>query len=422
MARSNAIFNLSNMEDDEEDHHYESEADESDDDEKDDDEQDDSDHSTDNDGEHIPTAAWFTTEEIDGSSGNCSNVNSLDDKLFEGQCFPDKQIAISAIKENHIKYSRNYRVIKSDTTRYEATCVVEDCPWRIRVMKSKRSGLFVTTKLPAEHNCSLRTIQRDHKKLTSTMIANAIKQQVTESPNLKVNNIQSQIVAMYNYHVSYKKAWYGKQKAISDVYGDWMTSYTNLPTFLSALMQFNPGTVALIDAEPDVEKLNTSVCKRFWWAFKPMINGWQHARPVISIDGTFLKGRYNGKLLVAMGSDSNNQQYLIAYALVHEETTVNWSWFLYNLRIYVCRNRRGVCIISDRHAGIIEAMKMEASGFTGEWGCLTYNLDWKQYIGPYHNISSLFDMYKYEFNPIPNQAYWTFSLANNWEAYGCSYC
>ncbi|XP_074363447.1 uncharacterized protein LOC141703978 [Apium graveolens] len=89
MARSNAIFNLSNMEDDEEDHHYESEADESDDDEKDDDEQDDSDHSTDNDGEHIPTAAWFTTEEIDGSSSNCSNVNSLDDKLFEGQCFPD---------------------------------------------------------------------------------------------------------------------------------------------------------------------------------------------------------------------------------------------------------------------------------------------------------------------------------------------
>ena len=27
-------------------------------------------------------------------------------------------------------------------------------------------------------------------------------------------------------------------------------------------------------------------------------------------------------------------------------------------------------------------------------------------------------MWKYEFNPIPNQACWTFPLANNWEMYG----
>ncbi|XP_074342554.1 uncharacterized protein LOC141680151 [Apium graveolens] len=191
---------------------------------------------------------------------------------------------------------------------------------------------------------------------------------VIESPYLKVHNIQSQITAMYNYHVSYKKAWIGKQKAISDVYGDWVTFYTKLPTFLSDLTHFNPGTIASIDAKIDVTKLNTSVCKRIWWAFKPVIDEWQHARPVISIDGTFLKGKYNGKLLIAMGSDSNNQQYPIAYGLVHEEPTIDWSYFLNHLRRYVCKDRRGVCIISDRHAGIIEAMKREESGFTGEWG------------------------------------------------------
>ncbi|XP_074379718.1 uncharacterized protein LOC141720689 [Apium graveolens] len=146
-----------------------------------------------------------------------------------------------------------------------------------------------------------------------------------------------------------------------------MTSYNKLPTFLSVVMHFNPGTVALIDVEADVTKPNTFMYKRVWWAFKPMIDGWQHARPVISVDGTFLKGKYNGKLLVAMGSDSNNQQYPVAYGLVHEESTVIWSWFLYHLRIYVCQNRKGVCIISDRHLGIIEAMKRMESGFAGEW-------------------------------------------------------
>ncbi|XP_074323481.1 uncharacterized protein LOC141660395 [Apium graveolens] len=362
IARSNAIYNLSGADDDQ-DYQHESEMDVSEGDKIDNDEQDDSDHSADNDNEHIPTAPCFTTEEINVSSGNCSNVNPLDNDLFEGQNFADKQTAISAVKANHIKNSRDYHVIKSDTTRYEAKCVVEDCSWRMRVMKLKQSGFFVITKLPAEHNYILRTLQRDHKQLTSRMIAN-----VTESPYLKVNNIMSQITSMYNYNVTYKKAWIGKQKAISYVYGDWMTSYNKLPTFLSAVMHFNPGTVALIDVEADVTKPNTSVCKRVWWVFKPMIDGWQHARLVISIDGTFLKGKYNGKLLVAMGSDSNNQQYPIAYGLVHEESTVNWSWFLYHFRIYVCQNRKGVCIISDRHPGIIEVMKRMESEFVGEWG------------------------------------------------------
>ncbi|KAL6518339.1 hypothetical protein OROMI_034040 [Orobanche minor] len=177
IARSNIIYNLSGADDDQ-DYHYESEVDEfEDDDEIESEEQDDSDQSCYNDDEHIPTAPWFTTEEINVRSGNCSNFNPLDNDLFEGQNFADKQAAISAIKANHMKNSRNYHVIKSDTTRYEAKCVVEDCPWRIRVMKSKRSGLFVITKLPAEHNCILRTLQRDHKQLTSRMIANAIKQQ-----------------------------------------------------------------------------------------------------------------------------------------------------------------------------------------------------------------------------------------------------
>ncbi|WOG99912.1 hypothetical protein DCAR_0519268 [Daucus carota subsp. sativus] len=329
IMRSNLIYNLSR--DDEFSPLHDSEI-ETDYEDIDDDGDSDS-TNTDNDEEeeeYVPTAPWFiektTCNKFANSSGASSNLNPLTDDLFVGQCFVDKQTAINAIQTSHIRNSRNYRVSKSDTTRYEAKCVVDECQWKIRVIKRK----------------------------------------ITESPYLKVHNIMNQITSMYQYHVSYKKAWIGKQKAISDVYGDWTTSYSKLSRFFSALMHYNPGTVTLIEA--DVLNHNTSVCKRVGWAFKPMIDGWQHARPVISIDGTFLKGRYNEKLLIAMGFDSNNQQYPLAYALVNEETTINWSWFLYHLRIYVCQNRKGTCIISDHHAGIIEAMKMEQSGFTGDMG------------------------------------------------------
>ena len=90
--------------------------------------------------------------------------------------------------------------------------------------------------------------------------------------------------------------------------------------FLTAMLHANPGSVAEIVAVPHEEERGTSICKSIFWCLKSMMDGWQHARPVISIDGTFLKGKYNGKLLIAMGVDSNNHPFPLCYALVAEET------------------------------------------------------------------------------------------------------
>ncbi|XP_074342313.1 uncharacterized protein LOC141679827 [Apium graveolens] len=107
--------------------------------------------------------------------------------------------------------------------------------------------------------------------------------------------------------------------------------------FFAAILTANPGTAVEIDVVPHSEERGTSVCKRIFWFLKAMMNGWKYARPVISIDGTFLKGKYRGKILVAMGVDSNNHPYYLCYALVDEETHENWSWFLKLLRRHVCQ-------------------------------------------------------------------------------------
>ena len=79
-----------------------------------------------------------------------------------------------------------------------------------------------------------------------------------------------------------------------------------------------------------------------------VIDGWHDACPVLTIDGTFIKGKYKGKLLVAMGFDSRMWQYPVAYALVNEEMTDNWLWFLKLLRQHVYKKLWKVCLISDR--------------------------------------------------------------------------
>lgn len=155
LTRSNVIYNLSGADDF--DSYHESDSDESDGEEIEGDGGDSdstSDENDERDDVHIPSAQWFTTEDFTTNNvtenlDESSNFNLLSDDLFEGECFADKQAAINAIKASHIRDSRNYRVIKSDSTRYEAKCVVNDCPWKIRVIKRTRSGLFEITKLPA---------------------------------------------------------------------------------------------------------------------------------------------------------------------------------------------------------------------------------------------------------------------------------
>lgn len=94
-----------------------------------------------------------------------------------------------------------------------------------------------------------------------------------------------------------------------------------------------------------------------------MIDGWLHARPVLTINGTFVKGKYKGKLLVAMRFDLRMRQYPVAYGLVNEETVDNWSWFLKLLWQYVCKHWWKVCLISDCAHCIVQAMNAQENGF-----------------------------------------------------------
>ena len=102
--------------------------------------------------------------------------------------------------------------------------------------------------------------------------------------------------------------------------------------------------------------LGCAIFERVFWAFGPSIEGFQHCRLVISIDGTFLYGKYRGTLLIASTRDGDNRLFPLAFAIVEKETDDSWYWFLCSIQINVT-NREGLCVISDhRHPGIMVAI------------------------------------------------------------------
>ena len=82
----------------------------------------------------------------------------------------------------------------------------------------------------------------------------------------------------------------------------------------------------------------------------------------MSVDGTFLTSQFKGTLLIAVANDGGDKLVPLAFALVLAENSDNWEWFLSLVRTKVIGPEREVCIISDRHPGILNAVEIDIPG------------------------------------------------------------
>ncbi|KAL0206945.1 hypothetical protein P9112_012656 [Eukaryota sp. TZLM1-RC] len=115
-----------------------------------------------------------------------------------------------------------------------------------------------------------------------------------------------------------------------------------------------PGTVAFVEAGDDDR------FSRCFLASSASITGQQYCKPVIELDGCFIKNQYLGTILVAATIDANGQTFPLAFGVVDTENTATWSWVLDHLRnIFVisCTS-----IISDRQKGLINAVEAVLPG------------------------------------------------------------
>ena len=80
-----------------------------------------------------------------------------------------------------------------------------------------------------------------------------------------------------------------------------------------------------------------------------------HCRPIIGMDGCFLKYNVKGQLLAAIGRDANNQFYPVAWCVVPVENTDSWVWFIKLLKADLkLGDGEGFSLISDRQKVIIQ--------------------------------------------------------------------
>ncbi|XP_057719203.1 uncharacterized protein LOC130933595 [Arachis stenosperma] len=182
--------------------------------------------------------------------------------------------------------------------------------------------------------------------------------------NIKV--LQNATAAHFGFRPTYRRVWMAKQKTVAVIYEEWDESYNELPRWVLGVQLTMPGTVAVLRTCPvrvgAQHDESQAYFHRLFWTFPPCIEAFRHCKPLVSIDGTHLYGKYGGTLLVAIAQDGNSNILPVAFALVEGENAESWSFFLSHLREHVTP-QPGLLVISDRHNGIMAALEAPDGGW-----------------------------------------------------------
>ncbi|MCL7049536.1 hypothetical protein MKW94_010624 [Papaver nudicaule] len=178
-------------------------------------------------------------------------------------------------------------------------------------------------------------------------VAPRIMGYVSDHINCKPSAIQSRMQRKYKVKISYRTAWHARHICLEKFFGSFEDSYRWVPELCRQIMETNPGSIATWSKEGVQEQFNG-----LFVMYKASLDGFLNGcRLVIGLDGTFLKGKYGGMVLAAMGLDNNNGIFPIAIYICRNECKETWNNFLSILAPYVTQKENPITFISDQQKG-----------------------------------------------------------------------
>ena len=291
--------------------------------------------------------------ELGGSGGSVELRNPSDEveDFFEKQMFRSKAQLKRCLSLYAIKKQFQFKVKKSNKKLFLVTCLDNSCKWRLRAMRLQVTNLFEVTRYVNEHTCSLQYVTGDHRQATSRIIGELYRNDIETHPELyRPQYIVSELRKNFGIHVSYEKAWRGKEKALFSIRGSPEEAYSHLPAYLYMIEKNNPGSVTELVTDYD------NKFKLMFMCLGACIEGWKHVAPVIAVDGTTLKSKYRGILFSAVCKDGWGHIFPLAIGIGDSENDIAWEWFLTKLK-GVVGEREDLYIVSDRHNSIKRGMR-----------------------------------------------------------------
>ncbi|KAL9674117.1 hypothetical protein QQ045_030387 [Rhodiola kirilowii] len=238
--------------------------------------------------------------------------------LREDTIFSNKENVMLAVQRYSILNRVDFKVRKSDSKKLVLECRKgeEMCLWRLRVVVIARTTYWTVRKNRGDHVCHNNSILQNNIHLNAQFIAREMRNAMDANTKFSSGHIRNLIQRDYGHGKHNRKRW--------STFSANGTNFNKLPHLIQALQDSSPNNFV----KWDVTSLDdgTMLVNRIFWAFSECILAFNHYCPILPIDGTHMYGKYNAKLLIAIGLDANNHILPLAFALVESEKTSSWKW------------------------------------------------------------------------------------------------
>ncbi|XP_031391897.1 uncharacterized protein LOC116204016 [Punica granatum] len=232
-----------------------------------------------------------------------------------------------AVTNYNITIGRVFKFVKNDNERVRAKCISEGCKWEILCSWSNEVKTIKVKKFVEPHTCArgFKNKQANKKWLAAQLV-----DELRSYPTMSAHDAFEWLKRHRGIHVGDHQIYRAIRLAKKIVKGSKKLQYKKLWDYCEEHRRRNHNsTFGLKVHRPTVELPPTF--DRLYICFNANVQGFKAGcRPLIGLDGCFLKGYYGGQLLSAIAQDDNQHFYMITVAIVEQESRETWGWFLTN--------------------------------------------------------------------------------------------
>uniref|UniRef100_A0A2N9J5M7 CCHC-type domain-containing protein n=1 Tax=Fagus sylvatica TaxID=28930 RepID=A0A2N9J5M7_FAGSY len=136
---------------------------------------------------------------------------------------------------------------------------------------------------------------------------------------VKNDKDKQQIKGKWNVDVSRRQVYRVRKMAAENIQGSHKEQYKKIWDYCETLKETNVGTTTLLDVERLCLDVAATFQRLYVYLAATGIGFKEGYRPLIGLDGCFLKGSYKGHLLSVVSRDANDNMYSICVAVVESE-------------------------------------------------------------------------------------------------------
>ena len=166
--------------------------------------------------------------------------------------------------------------------------------------------MFRIRKFVDDHTCPLKDKVYEQRQATSSLIGGMIQPKLVDhKKKLTPKDIQQDVSLALGVNVSYSVAWKAKKNVVISLRGTPSGSYGKLSSYLYVLDATYPGS------HIRMKKTDENQFLYLFISLFPFIKGFEFCKPIVVVDGSHLRGTYNGVFVSASTVDGAGIRMII---------------------------------------------------------------------------------------------------------------